>query len=171
MFSTCSALTSRAPIPDGRMEQIMQPWQRTDHPKSLPNISYWKLERSIEPDFKGGIIGLNVPQIAQILHLLKFYQPFECSCSQVNILPISFLALFLSPYSSSSSGASPSLGCSCKQLTRFPRKVFCESAATNRNSCSLRNDHFILILVKLIHPKNNQSRLLTHHPVNLSFSG
>ena len=87
MFSTCSALTSRAPIPDGRMEQIMQPWQRTDHPKSLPNISYWKLERSIEPDFKGGIIGLDVPQIAQILHLLKFYQLFECSCNQVNILP------------------------------------------------------------------------------------
>ena len=124
MFSTCSELTSRAPILDGRMEQIMQPWQRTDHPKSLPNISYWKLERSIEPDFKGGIIGLNVPQIAQILHLLKFYQPFECSCSQVNILPLSFLALLLSPYSSSSSGAYPSLGCSCKQLTRFPRKFF-----------------------------------------------
>ena len=26
MFSTCSELTPRAPIPDGRMEQIMQPW-------------------------------------------------------------------------------------------------------------------------------------------------
>ena len=25
MFSTCSELTQRAPIPDGRMEQIMQP--------------------------------------------------------------------------------------------------------------------------------------------------
>ena len=26
MFSTCSELTPRAPIPDGRMERIMQPW-------------------------------------------------------------------------------------------------------------------------------------------------
>ena len=26
MFSTCSELTPRAPIPDGRMAQIMQPW-------------------------------------------------------------------------------------------------------------------------------------------------
>ena len=26
MFSTCSELTPRAPIPDGSMEQIMQPW-------------------------------------------------------------------------------------------------------------------------------------------------
>ena len=26
MFSTCSELSPRAPIPDGRMEQIMQPW-------------------------------------------------------------------------------------------------------------------------------------------------
>ena len=26
MFSTCSELTPRAPIPDGRMEQTMQPW-------------------------------------------------------------------------------------------------------------------------------------------------
>ena len=26
MFSTCSKLTPRAPIPDGRMAQIMQPW-------------------------------------------------------------------------------------------------------------------------------------------------
>ena len=26
MFSTCSEVTPRAPIPDGRMEQIMQPW-------------------------------------------------------------------------------------------------------------------------------------------------
>ena len=26
MFSTCSELTPLAPIPDGRMEQIMQPW-------------------------------------------------------------------------------------------------------------------------------------------------
>ena len=25
MYSTCSELTPRAPIPDGRMEQIMQP--------------------------------------------------------------------------------------------------------------------------------------------------
>ena len=28
MFSTCSELTPRAPIPDGRMERIMQPWSR-----------------------------------------------------------------------------------------------------------------------------------------------
>ena len=28
MFSTCSELTPRAPIPDGRMERIMQPWQK-----------------------------------------------------------------------------------------------------------------------------------------------
>ena len=27
MFSMCSELTPRAPIPDGRMEQIMQPYQ------------------------------------------------------------------------------------------------------------------------------------------------
>ena len=26
MLSTCSELTPRAPIPDGRMAQIMQPW-------------------------------------------------------------------------------------------------------------------------------------------------
>ena len=26
MFSTCSELTPRAPIPDGRMAQFMQPW-------------------------------------------------------------------------------------------------------------------------------------------------
>ena len=26
MFSTCSELTPRSPIPDGRMERIMQPW-------------------------------------------------------------------------------------------------------------------------------------------------
>ena len=26
MFSTCSELTLRAPIPDGSMERIMQPW-------------------------------------------------------------------------------------------------------------------------------------------------
>ena len=26
MFSMCSELTLRASIPDGRMEQIMQPW-------------------------------------------------------------------------------------------------------------------------------------------------
>ena len=26
MFSTCSELTPCAPIPDGRMERIMQPW-------------------------------------------------------------------------------------------------------------------------------------------------
>ena len=26
MSSTCSKLTPRAPIPDGRMERIMQPW-------------------------------------------------------------------------------------------------------------------------------------------------
>ena len=26
MFSMCSELTPRAPIPDGRMEQITQPW-------------------------------------------------------------------------------------------------------------------------------------------------
>ena len=28
MFSTCSELTPRAPIPDGRMERIMQPWDQ-----------------------------------------------------------------------------------------------------------------------------------------------
>ena len=26
MFSTCSELTPRAPIPDGRMERFMHPW-------------------------------------------------------------------------------------------------------------------------------------------------
>ena len=28
MFSTCSKLTPRAPIPDGRRERIMQPWAK-----------------------------------------------------------------------------------------------------------------------------------------------
>ena len=30
MFSTCSELSPRAPIPDGRMAQIMQPWALSD---------------------------------------------------------------------------------------------------------------------------------------------
>ena len=30
MFSTCSELTPRAPIPDGRMERIMQPCGKDD---------------------------------------------------------------------------------------------------------------------------------------------
>ena len=36
MFSTCSELTPRAPIPDGGMEQIMQPWTTWQHPKQHP---------------------------------------------------------------------------------------------------------------------------------------
>ena len=40
MFSTCSELTPRAPIPDGRMERIMQPWSEDNdyHPDIMINF-------------------------------------------------------------------------------------------------------------------------------------
>ena len=44
MFSTCSALTPRAPILDGRMEQFMQPLYTAelDAPKSTDEYSYMR---------------------------------------------------------------------------------------------------------------------------------
>ena len=51
MFSTCSELTPRAPIPDGRIAQFMQPcsYLTIPRPPSLCHISTWKMGR--KPSF------------------------------------------------------------------------------------------------------------------------
>ena len=56
MFSTCSELTSCAPIPDGRMEQIMQPCLR---PKLLPD---WGLSGNVFYEF-GTRLDNSIPKI------------------------------------------------------------------------------------------------------------
>ena len=51
MFSTCSELTPRAPIPDGRKAKFMQPcsYLTIPRPLSLCHISTWKMGR--KPSF------------------------------------------------------------------------------------------------------------------------
>ena len=57
MFSTCSKLTPRAPIPDGRMEQIMQPW-----------LKYFKLAHLWSSGIVDGL--LRAPQMLETYKLI-----------------------------------------------------------------------------------------------------
>ena len=50
MFSTCSELTPRAPIRDGRMEQMMQPCRMGEQGVSLDNME--KMEKHFPHDLK-----------------------------------------------------------------------------------------------------------------------
>ena len=74
MFSTCSELIPRAPIPDGRMERIMQPCYSAQVPRVRVQVLGHKrvqLQRSVTPseltlsDFVafGSSIGINVVHI------------------------------------------------------------------------------------------------------------
>ena len=63
MFSMCSELTPRAPIPDGRMEQIMQPCQEKHLDEKINDVVHPVESRDfyrLEPIFCV-LVGLKVP--------------------------------------------------------------------------------------------------------------
>ena len=106
MFSTCSELTPRAPIRDGRMEQIMQPWYsnicqgitntiaeiessqicETSLYKSIRDISaiyasrsdqvFWVLDNEHALPITAGAVALITPSSHHALDICPLHLPF-----------------------------------------------------------------------------------------------
>ena len=78
MFSMCSELTPRAPIPDTRIPQLMQPW--IYHYMMQPHQCGWMCRRRPPP-----LLSVSLTDLKEV----GFLHPLDCFCCSLNQPPIS----------------------------------------------------------------------------------